>query len=162
MPARRTALQCATTILPERVQHSVAGWFSRELKKQLCDCISEELLKALLRSMDLAFLICRGYRKNIRGFKGVCVLRTVKGRIDATAVFGGNHMKVEDQARTTYDVRVSFKDAHALWSFLLSENQDILDSILSNTVEVDGNLNYLYRFGFLAKDLTRRLGIQPA
>jgi hypothetical protein len=45
-----------------------------------------------------------------------------------------------------------------LRAFLLSKNQDILDSVLANTVEVDGNLNYIYKFGFMVRDLIRRLG----
>jgi hypothetical protein len=68
-------------------------------------------------------------------------------------------MTVDDRAIVPSDVQVTFTNAKALWSFLLSENQDVLNSILENTVEVEGNLNYLYRFGFLAKELTRRIGI---
>jgi hypothetical protein len=131
------------------------------LQAQLCDGLTEEFLETLLQAMDLAFLICSGYRRNILGFKGTCVFRTANGDVGTTAVFDDGCMRVEPKARETCDVRVSFKNARALWSFLLSENQDILDSILANTVDVDGNLNYLYRFGFLAKDLTRRLGLGP-
>lgn len=162
MSVRRSALQLASATLPERIQHLVVGLFSRRLKAQLCNRMTDEFLEMLLRGMDLAFLICSGYRRNIRGFKGACVFCTADGKVAATAVFENGRMRVEHEARNTYDVRVSFEDAHALWSFLLAENQDILESILANTVDVDGNLNYLYRFGFLAKDLTRRLGLASA
>ena len=44
-------------------------------------------------------------------------------------------------------------------AFLFSRDQDILDSLLANDVELDGNLNYIYKFGFMARDLGRRLGV---
>jgi hypothetical protein len=161
MAIRRSMLQLVSTPLPERIQHAVVRWCSKGLRAQLCEAPTDELLELLLNGMDLAFLICSGYRRNIRGFQGTCVFRTDDEQVAATTLFKDGRMNVEHEARPTYDLRVSFKDAHALWSFLLSENQDILDSILANTVNVDGNLNCLYRFGFLAKDLTRRLGLAP-
>jgi hypothetical protein len=30
---------------------------------------------------------------------------------------------------------------------------------LANEVAVDGNLNYIYKFGFMARDLVHRLGV---
>ena len=55
-------------------------------------------------------------------------------------------------------VTITFKDSAAVRRFLLSKDQDILSSIMANEVEVDGNLNYVYKLGFMARDLTRRLG----
>ncbi len=159
MAIRRSALQFASWLVPERLQDSLLARVSRRLRAELCEQLTDDFLENLLHGMDLAFIVCGDYRRNIRDFRGACVFRTADNRVAATAVFENGRMKVEDQARASYDVRVSFQDANALWSFLLSENQDILDSILANTVDVDGNLNHLYRFGFLAKDLTRRLGV---
>jgi hypothetical protein len=34
-----------------------------------------------------------------------------------------------------------------------------MDSLLANEVEVEGNLNYIYKFGFMAKELLQRLGM---
>ena len=155
----RSVLRLASSALPEGIQHFVLAKLSRPLRAQFCDKITDEFLELLLHGMDLAFLLCSGYRRNICGFRGTCVLRTMDDRVTATAVFERGHMRVEHQARSQYDLRVSFKDSHALWSFLVSENEDILDSILQNTVDTDGNLNYLFRFGFLANDLKRRLGV---
>ena len=69
-------------------------------------------------------------------------------------------MKVYDEEIDKWNVRITFKDAPALQAFLFSKNQDILDSILKNEVEVDGNLNYINKFGFMARDLMRRFGVQ--
>jgi hypothetical protein len=159
MEIKRAALQLTSWLAPLRVQETLAARAARKLKAELCEKLTDDFLQNLLHGMDLAFILCSGYRSNIRDFRGACVFRTADNKVAATAVFENGRMKVEHQARASYDVRVTFQDARALWSFLLSENQDILDSILANTVDVDGNLNYLYRFGFLAKDLTRRLGV---
>ncbi|MBZ5655725.1 MAG: hypothetical protein LAO56_10660 [Acidobacteriia bacterium] len=159
MTTRRSALQLASRGFPGPIQNFLVDRFARQLKAELYEKMTDDFLEALLRGMDWAFLLSGSYRRNIEGFRGVCVFRTLDNKVATTAVFEDSHMSIEDQARSTYNVRVSYQDAHALWSFLLSENQDILDSILKNTVDVDGNLNYLYRFGFLAKDLTRRLGV---
>ncbi len=159
MIIRRTALQLGSHVFPEGLQDFLLAKATQRLKKELCEELTDEFLETLLRGMDLSFLLSPSYRANIRGFHGTCVFRTSDNKVTATAVFQDGHMEVTGRARDDYNVRVTFKDAHALWSFLLSENQDILDSILANTVDVEGNLNYLYRFGFLAKDLTCRLGI---
>ncbi len=54
---------------------------------------------------------------------------------------------------------MTFRNPVALRDFLFSKNQDVLQSLLKNEVTVEGNLNYLYKFGFMAKDLMRRLGL---
>ena len=68
-------------------------------------------------------------------------------------------MVVHEEALNQWDVKVTFKNAQALRDFLFSGDQDIVDSLLKNEVEVDGNLNYIYKFGFMARDLEHRLGI---
>jgi hypothetical protein len=65
---------------------------------------------------------------------------------------------VHRDAIDDWDVRITFKDAPALNAFLFSKDQDIINSILANEVSVDGNLNHVYRFGFLARDLAHGLG----
>jgi pyruvate formate-lyase/glycerol dehydratase family glycyl radical enzyme len=45
----------------------------------------------------------------------------------------------------------------AFKGFLLAFKKDILKLILENAIQVDGNLNYLYRFGFLANHPIRQL-----
>ena len=42
-------------------------------------------------------------------------------------------------------------------NFLLSANRDILRGLLNNEVLVTGNLNYMYKFGFMANHLQLEL-----
>ena len=68
-------------------------------------------------------------------------------------------MKVYDHTIDDWDVMVEFRNAAALSSFLLSKEQDILESLLRNDVQVKGNANYIYRYAFLVRDLAHRLGV---
>jgi len=51
------------------------------------------------------------------------------------------------------DVTINFKDSKALRNYILSPKPDILGSLLRQDVVPDGNLNYLYKFAYMAKSL---------
>lgn len=131
---------------------------SKQLKEELFGQVTDKFLELLLSGMDLAFMLLPDYRKNIDHFSGRYLFRTSDGLVAASAIFNNGDMHVHEDAIEEWDVRITFKDAAALRAFLLSKNQDILDSVLANNVEVDGNLNYIYKFGFMVRDLIRRLG----
>jgi hypothetical protein len=154
----RASLQGLSYMLPERAAHFVVGLASRRLKQQFCGDVTDDCLELLLRGMSLSFRLCRSYRRNIDNFDGRYVFMITDGSAAASAVFRGGQMSVEEQAIGDANVRVDFTNRPAFWKFLLSENQDVLNSLLANEVEVEGNLNYLYKFGYLARDLARRLG----
>ena len=142
--------------------------FCRKLLKQLPGEVTDKFLELLLDGMDLAFLVWPGYSENIEGFEGRYLFKTretERGRpaVDATVIFENGDMKVHREPEDDPDkwnVRVTFRDAAALRAFIFSRDQDILNSLLANDVEVDGNLNYLYKFGFMARDLGHRLGVK--
>lgn len=158
-PIERFFLRAFSGVFPQGARNSLHRRLCKPLVDQLTVKVTDEFLELLLRGMDLSFILLKGYRDNIKGFTGTYVFRTDDGRVGCSAVFSDGDMHVASQPLSPYAVRVSFKDAQALWRFLLAENQDILDSILANDVDVDGNLNYIYKFGFLARDLQHRLGI---
>jgi len=131
---------------------------SKRLKEELFGQVTDKFLELLLSGMDLAFMLLPDYRKNIDHFSGRYLFRTSDNLVAASAIFNHGDMDVREDAISDWDVRITFKDAAALRTFLLSKDQDILDSVLANAVEVDGNLNYIYKFGFMVRDLIRRLG----
>ena len=136
--------------------------FCRKLLKQLPGEVTDKFLELLLGGMDLAFLVWPGYSKNIEGFKGRYLFRTADNLVAAAVIFENGDMKVDREPEDDpdkWDVRVTFKDAAALRDFMFSRDQDILNSLLKNDVELDGNLNYIYKFGFMARDLGHRLGV---
>ncbi len=132
--------------------------FLDQLEKQIKGEATEAFMELLLKGMSLTLRLSRGYRANIKNFEGRYVFQTADGAIEDYVVFQNDRMKIYDRVQNGWDVRVTFKNAAALRNFLFSRNQDIVDSILANTVTVDGNLNYIYKFGFMARDLLHRLG----
>jgi hypothetical protein len=133
---------------------------TRSLRKEMSGRMTNAFIKLLLRALDTIFLLYKDYRKkNIKDFKGRYLFRTADNVVSASATFKNGDMELPKQAIKNWDVRVTFKDSAALKDFIFSRDQDILDSLLKNEVEVDGNLNYVYKFGFMARDLGHRLGV---
>jgi hypothetical protein len=155
----RSISGCFPAFLTDVFWTWLARLVNRRLKKELSANATDKFLEFLLRGMDRGFSISKGYRKNIENFEAGYVFRTADKRVSTAVSFKDSDMKVyedEDEIED-WDVRVTFKDSTALISFLFSKNQDIINSLLANEVEVDGNLNYIYKFGFMARDLVRRL-----
>jgi hypothetical protein len=132
--------------------------WSKSLKEEILGEATDKFLEMLLKGMDIAFCISSSYRKNIEGFRGRYLFKTADATVAASIIFKDGDAKVEDDAIDDWDVMVTFKNHTALRDFLFSRDQDILNSILANQVEVDGNLNYIYKFGFMARDLAKRVG----
>jgi len=132
----------------------------RKLRKELSGKITDDFLDILLDGMSLAFCLCKGYRKNIENFEGRYLLGTSDGSVVSSAIFRNGDMETPEDAIDDWNVRVMFKDFDALNAFIFSKNQDILNSLLDNKVEFDGNMIYIFKFGFMARDLAHRFGIE--
>jgi hypothetical protein len=155
---RNLALRALRYLFSERVEKRLMPYFSKRLIHQLRDVATDDFLETLLYAMEAAFCLCPDYRRNLDGLDARYVFRTGEGAVGATAEFRGGHMHTSNrEAHEGWKTCVTFNDAAALRDFLFSKDQDILSSILTNAVHVDGNLNYVYRFGYLARDLERRL-----
>lgn len=146
-------------LLPDRWARSLMRKEIEQLRGALEGQLIDKFVEALLAGMSMAFLLLGGYRRHIKGFQGVYLFRTATGKVAAGARFDNGRMRVLSSEVATCDVAVTFNDPAALRRFLFSRDQDILASLLANDVSVDGNLNYIYKLGFLARDLVRRLGI---
>jgi len=140
-----------------RVRHY---FFKRAFLKCLRDEVAEEFLKALLNLMKFSFLIDRRLRKNIEGFRGLIQFRSKDNEIRVLAEFKGNRLeqrelKPNERLKAVPNATVIYKNSDALMNFLLPRGgtRDILRSILRNEVVLEGNYNYIYRFGFLANHL---------
>ncbi len=81
------------------------------------------------------------------------------------AVFAGGDMKVFRQGISKWDVKIAFKDDAALLKYLLKGitfhgiKIDAEQALLDNEVQVYGNVNYLFKFGHMTKDLLDRFGL---
>jgi hypothetical protein len=156
---RRKALRLLSRMFSDQTAHRLARFLSRKLVDQLRDEATDAFLELLLHGMDIAFALDRSYRRdNLEGLRARYVFATRDGKVGATVQFEDGDMKVSGTASDDFTARVRFKDAAALRRFLFAENQDVLDSLLRDEVEIDGNVNYVYKFGFMARDLEERLG----
>lgn len=130
--------------------------FERVLKRLINDIESRALdtfLEVLLSAMRLAFFLDKEYRRNIAGFKARYAFKSRDGRIAASAIFDNKSMKVKRHAVGDTNVTIVFKDSESLKDFLFSKEPDVIDAILDNRLTYDGNLNYIAKFAFMAKQL---------
>lgn len=125
--------------------------------KSLEDETAETFLEALLAFMKIKFMLDPAYRKNIEEFRGRYQFRSRDGGVAVLVKFEDGDMKIREKTSDDVNVTVSFKDGRALMNFLLSANRDILRGLLNNEVVVAGNLNYMYKFGFMANHLQLEL-----
>jgi hypothetical protein len=129
------------------------GIAMRKLVECLESELAEEFLEVLLELMKIIFLVDHDFRRNIRDFSARYLFRSVDGSITVAAVFGDDTMEVLEEEISQPDITVNFKDSKALMNYLLTPKPDVLGSMLRQEVTLDGNLNYLYKFAFMAKRL---------
>ncbi len=149
-----------TSALPARVGSVVA------VLARLDSIVAGSLLDLLLNMMELAFEVAPmcyphwplyNYHKQIIGFDG-CYLFETRAGVKCYATFHGGNMDVNPPDPPNWNVRITFKSDDDPLQFLLKRGEgDVLDQILGNKVKLTGNLNYLFKFGYMAKDLLRRL-----
>ena len=138
------------------------------LKRSFLKCqrdeIAEEFLELLLKLMSISFCLDKKLRKNIEGFRGAIQFRSKDNAIRVMALFKDDKLKTKElkpneESKERPNATVVFKDAYGLMNFLLPKGgqRDVLRSILNNEVVLDGNWNYIYRFGFIATHLQLQL-----
>jgi hypothetical protein len=124
-----------------------------KLLKGLEDEFTDDTLKTLLKGMSLVFLLSSTYRKNIENFSGSYLFRSKDNAFSVAAVFNNGSMNIVDGPVDSPDITIIFKNPAALRNFIFSPKPDILNAILQQDVSVDGNLNYLYKFAYMANHL---------
>jgi hypothetical protein len=145
--------------LGEEARRLLARRLCARLVRQLEGQATDEFLELLLEGLSLAFHLWGDFKENLRDFRGAYLFRTADGAVAVSATFADMKLTVHEGPVAAWDVAVTFASPRALWKFLLSRDQDILDSLLRDEVTVEGNINYVYKLGFMARELTRKLGI---
>ena len=118
--------------------------------KTLENDATEKFLEALLYLMKVAFLVSHGYRRNIENFSGLYRFKSQDEGVNVLIRFENGKMEISQDPAPAPHVQVTFKNSKALRNFLLSFKKDILKLILNNEIRVRGNVNYLYKFIFMA------------
>ena len=119
--------------------------------------VAQDFLATLLNLMKIVFVINPDYRRNIENFNGRYQFLSKDERLKVGVVFGGGRMAVVDEKIDRPDITIAFRDGRTLLDFIFSPRQDILGAMLRHDVETTGNLNYLYKFGYMAKALQRMM-----
>ena len=115
--------------------------------------LAEGFLDLLLRLMSLVFMVNKKFRRNIEDFNGRYLFMSKDKRITRAAIFQNGKMKVIKNETDRPNVTIIFRNGKILMNFLLSPKPDILGSMLRQDVSINGNLNYLYKFAYMAKRL---------
>jgi len=121
------------------------------------DETAETFLKALLLFMKLKFMFDPSYRKNIENFKGRYQFKSKGDGVAVLVEFDNGKMDIKEKLANDVDITCTFKDGKALINFLLSRDRDILRRLLNNEVTLTGNLNYIFKFAFMANHLQLEL-----
>jgi hypothetical protein len=149
-------------VIPQRAGGTVTRLTSRTLVKGMKGEVevTNDFLDLLMMGMDLAFSLMKDYRKNIEDFEGCYHFQTRKGDFESGAIFKDGKMKVQPEGVLFPDAKVTFEDFKSLWKYIFSKDQEILDLMLENKIELEGNMNLLFKFCFMVKDLKQRLGLE--
>jgi hypothetical protein len=148
------------------IPKSVGKYVTRETQRTLVKGmkgevkITNDTLDFLMMAMDLAFSVMKDYRENIKNFDGCYEFETRKGNSKSGAIFKDGRMKVVPEGILFPDAKVRFEDFKSLWKYIFSKDQELLDLILENKIEMEGNTNLLFKFCFMVKDLKQRFGLE--
>ncbi len=123
---------------------------------------AETILEVLLRLMQTRFLIDpifpgSDYLHNLDNFDVRYQFRSKRGDIGVLVEFYQGEMNWKESLSQDVIATLEFKDAKALVNYLINyvilQNRNFLQSILNNEIRVSGNLNYLYKFLYMANHM---------
>jgi len=138
-------------------------WKTQRLRKKLENEWADESLMLFLELMRLALRTDKDFRKkNITGFKGNCQFMTLDKyheQVHVAVSFDGKDMNVQKRKIDDADVTVEFDDNKALASYLMADlseflegdpTPDVLERILHHKVRIEGNVNCIMKFLYMA------------
>lgn len=129
----------------------------RAMEKKLLNCIGghaiENVMDALLKLMGLVLRLDKNYRRNIEGFNATYVFTDKAGDFYSAAIFKDNRLTVTGKKVENPTFTLIFKDNGSLIKLLFSGAPDILNAMLNQEVDFDGNINYMSKFAYMALHL---------
>ncbi|MCK9293888.1 MAG: hypothetical protein M0P70_02295 [Desulfobulbaceae bacterium] len=139
--------------MPNLITQQAQKKLWEQWQKSFSSEVAEEFLQTLLTLMQFAFVVNPEYRQNIKYFEGRYQFCSKDGQVAIAAIFHDGRMEVMEKKINQANIAITFRDGKTLLNFILAPRQDILGSMLRHDVVTEGNLNYLYKFGFMAKQL---------
>lgn len=142
---------------------SISGKEISLIEDIIDDASSEAMDKFLffiLEAMSLMFKLKKDFKKNIEDFTAKYSFCSSDGKMGVTASFKNSKMKVHDSYSKEHTTSVSFKNGIVMAKFLFSPNPDVISGLLDNALTLDGNMNYMFKFIYMARQIPEYLGIQ--
>lgn len=139
--------------MPNIISRWILGKRGREFIDSAESEFAEKFLEALMNAMKIAFVWVKDFRKNIKDFNAKYFFKSRDEDITVSAIFENGKMIISEKKPDDPNVTIVFRNAKTLRDFLLSPKQDILGSMLRQDITINGNLNYLYKFAYMAKRL---------
>ncbi len=145
-------------LLPEVLDNALEKKLSKIRKKFECRLldivegkVTEDVMEVLLSLMSLVFLLDKNYRKNISDFEAVYVFTDQKDDFYMAARFHKGRLKVSNKKAVNPSFTLRFRDNDTLIKMFLSgKAADILESVLEQKVDFQGNISYICKFGYMA------------
>lgn len=129
----------------------------KAMEKKLLNCISghtiENVLDILLELMGLVLRLDSHYRRNIEDFNAVYVFTDKAGDFYSVATFQNERLTVSNEKVENPTFTLIFKDDESLIKLLFSGAPDILNAMLNQEVDFEGNINYMSKFAYMALHL---------
>ncbi len=135
--------------LAECLGHAKSG-----LEKKLIDVIegriTENVMSIVLDLMSVLLVLDKGYRRNINGFEAVYVFTDQQGDFYVAAQFHNGRLSVHNKKVKEPTFTLRFRDNEALIKMFFSGAPDILNAMLNQQVDFEGNVNYINKFAYMA------------
>jgi hypothetical protein len=167
IPKRRHGLLLLVPhFVPAKLGAGVAKHLPRTVGESVENMWTEWFLKLFLWAFGLSFRLFPDLRKNIEDFEGTYVFKTRNGSVRESAIFksganGGPLMTRKDEPVPDPNVTIVFKNADVLKRYLFSlADQEILQLILENDVQLDGNWNYVCKLLYMIRALRSTVGLE--
>ena len=143
------------------IQTQFYQWQFRKAKKQFKQYMDGESVETspeiLFRLMGLLFQLDPDFRKNLQGFTGRYQFKSEDNKVAVLATFDDEQITVEEALSPEADIVIIFKDSRSIISSFFSPRKDILKTLHDNEVALHGNLNYVYKLGFLTDHIQSAL-----
>jgi hypothetical protein len=137
----------------------------RGVKKPLADRLgaeaSEEVLKLLLRWVAFAYTVWPGFWKHLKGFKMQYQFATdLDPSFNVALICRHRWMSVREEWLGPPNVRIDFRDWRAVIDLLTHPEADLVNEMLNQRIRVTGNLNYVFKLGYMLRHLLKALKIE--
>ncbi len=131
--------------------------WGQKFLQSLEDEVAEVFLKALCFVLKIKCILDHDFRQNINDFYGQYQFVSKNGHLQVVLEFDHGKVHFREGRAVNPNVTVFFKDGGSLIRFFISRKKDILQAMLRNELETKGNLNYIFKLGFMANHLDLEL-----